>query len=362
MKILHPRFRRLSRTAWISAAALFLAAPLPAGWYRGNTHTHTLNSDGDAAPDAVVRWYREHGYQFVVITDHDFLTDVAPLNALFGAQGKFLVIPGEEVTQMLTDPLHSAAHINAINSRQLVEPIGALRATGGRTAPPGVTPAQTFARNIVEIRTAGGIPQINHPNFKWSLQPEDLFELPDLTLLEIWNAFPGVHNLGGADDSGKKSPSTEELWDRLLSRGQVIWGVASDDSHNYGRFDDPNLPHPGRGWVVVRADELTPAAIASALEHGEFYASNGVTLVDYAAGPAEIAIKIRGDRNVSRFTTRFIGTGGKVLAEVAGMTPAYRPRGDEGYVRAAITDSNGRRAWTQPFFLDQRKTRNFAQK
>ena len=34
------------------------AAPQPAGrWYKGNTHTHTLNSDGDSTPDDVVRWY-----------------------------------------------------------------------------------------------------------------------------------------------------------------------------------------------------------------------------------------------------------------------------------------------------------------
>ena len=25
-------------------------------WYKGNTHTHTLNSDGDSTPDEVARW------------------------------------------------------------------------------------------------------------------------------------------------------------------------------------------------------------------------------------------------------------------------------------------------------------------
>ena len=49
-------------------------SPKPALWYKGNTHTHTLNSDGDSTPDDVVRWYREHGYQFLVLTDHNFLT------------------------------------------------------------------------------------------------------------------------------------------------------------------------------------------------------------------------------------------------------------------------------------------------
>ncbi len=44
-------------------------------WYKGNTHTHTLNSDGDSTPDEVARWYREHGYQFLVLSDHNFLTE-----------------------------------------------------------------------------------------------------------------------------------------------------------------------------------------------------------------------------------------------------------------------------------------------
>ena len=45
--------------------------PLPAGaglrWFKGNTHTHTLNSDGDSTPDDVVRWYREHRYDLSLI-------------------------------------------------------------------------------------------------------------------------------------------------------------------------------------------------------------------------------------------------------------------------------------------------------
>src|SRR3990172_4116751 len=69
-----------------------------ASWFKGNTHTHTLNSDGDSTPDDVVRWYREHGYHFLTLTDHNFLTSTDALNALHGASDKFLVIRGEEVT------------------------------------------------------------------------------------------------------------------------------------------------------------------------------------------------------------------------------------------------------------------------
>ena len=91
-----------------------------AAWFKGNTHTHTINSDGNATPDVVTRWYRENGYQFVVITDHEYLTDVAPLNALFGREGQFLVMAGQEVSQHLgqsrdpRDPTNRpSCHVNA---------------------------------------------------------------------------------------------------------------------------------------------------------------------------------------------------------------------------------------------------------
>ena len=75
-------------------------APPPSSprWFKGNTHTHTVNSDGDSTPDEVVRWYREHGYNFLVLTDHNYLTAVDGLNAVHGAAEKFIVVRGEEVT------------------------------------------------------------------------------------------------------------------------------------------------------------------------------------------------------------------------------------------------------------------------
>jgi len=42
--------------------------------YRGNIHTHTTESDGDAEPEKVVEWYNNHGYDFLVLSDHNHLT------------------------------------------------------------------------------------------------------------------------------------------------------------------------------------------------------------------------------------------------------------------------------------------------
>ena len=54
-----------------------------------------------------MRWYREHGYNFVTLTDHNYLTSVDGLNALHGADDKFLVMKGEEVTDRFGNkPMH----------------------------------------------------------------------------------------------------------------------------------------------------------------------------------------------------------------------------------------------------------------
>src|SRR6187397_2074091 len=94
-------------------------AASPVRWYKGNTHTHSLNSDGDSTPDEVVRWYREHGYDFLVLTDHNFVTEVDGLNAVQGAPGRFLVVRGEEVTSRVGD---KPIHVNGFDLRRLVDP------------------------------------------------------------------------------------------------------------------------------------------------------------------------------------------------------------------------------------------------
>lgn len=47
-------------------------------WFRGCTHTHTTMSDGDSSPEVVARWYKEHGYDFLVLSDHNVFTDPSP--------------------------------------------------------------------------------------------------------------------------------------------------------------------------------------------------------------------------------------------------------------------------------------------
>jgi hypothetical protein len=352
-----------SCAAWL-LMHLAYASPVMAQelhWYRGNTHTHTVNSDGDSTPQAVARWYREHGYQFLVITDHEYLTDVTPLNGVAGALGKFLLIPGEEITQTIEDKSavegKRIVHVNAINPNHEVHALGPLDEAGtSRIAPAGTTVAEALAHSIREARSAGALVEVNHPNSLWSIRSEDLQPVEGPYLLEIWN--PNSNNLGGTDDSGHVSPSTEALWDSLLSRGRVVWGVGCDDSHFFHQyhFENREAATPGKAWIMVRARELSLQAIVDALTRGDFYATTGIALNDYAASRQEIALAIKqsplpDQDSDTRYQTTFSGSNGRTLAIVPGLTPRYRVRGDEGYVRAVVMDSDGRRAWLQPMFL-----------
>ena len=296
-------------------------------WYKGNTHTHTLNSDGDSTPDEVVRWYREHGYHFLVLTDHNFLTAVTALNALHGADDRFLVIKGEEVTDRFGDkPLH----INGLDVGAPVTPQG------------GSSVTDVLQRNVDAIRKVDGVPHINHPNFRWAITPDELKRVRHNKLLEIFNGHPQVNNAGGGG-----VPGLEEVWDAILSEGVLLYGIAVDDAHTFKDPGNPNVAGPGRGWVSVRASRLEPRAILDAMERGEFYASTGVELADYDASPAAIRIAVK-PTAFSKYRIQFIGKGGRLLAERAEPVATYTIKGDEGYVRARVLESNGQIAWTQP--------------
>ena len=44
-------------------------------FWRGNTHTHSLWSDGDAAPEWIADWYAKNQYNFLVLSDHNILSE-----------------------------------------------------------------------------------------------------------------------------------------------------------------------------------------------------------------------------------------------------------------------------------------------
>lgn len=297
---------------------------MTARWYRGNLHTHTTNSDGDSTPEVVVRWYRDAGYDFLAVTDHDVLTDP---DGLRDAAGPMTLIRGEEVSS-------GDVHVNGLGIRQQVAATFAADV------------ASTIQGNVDSIRAAGGVPSVNHPNFRWLVSPADLAALRDVRLFEVHNAGPEVNNLGGRPGF----PSIESTWDWLLSTDHRMLGVAVDDAHNF-RVWGRQYSNPGRAWMCVKASAPTPSELLTALEAGDCYATTGVTLGDVSATGGELVIDIEQEWEL-HYRTAFIGVDGRTLDVQEGLSPRYRLAPDDRYVRARIDSSDGLTAWTQPLFRD----------
>jgi hypothetical protein len=383
--------------ATFAASAPAAESAGPAGalkWYKGNTHTHTWWSDGDSPPELVVKWYKEHGYNFLALSDHNILSEgekwiepkgarqeaakmyeetfpaewivkresegkveyrLKPLNefrALFEESGKFLMIQAEEISDSFEK---KPIHVNGVNLKEVVPP------------PHGSTLAETLQNNInavLEQRRRTGqpmFPHVNHPNFGWALEPEHLYKLEGEQFFEVFNGHPSVHNAGD-----ETHVSTERMWDIILAKRlgdldlPVMYGVATDDAHGYTAYHG-KAANPGRGWVVVRSRFLTPEHIVMAMERGDFYASTGVTLKDVRFDNNTLAIDIQPESDV-QYTTQFIGTKrdyqrvsadrhdnpeqilqpkhsdeiGIILDEQSGLHPGYKLTGKELYVRAKV--------------------------
>jgi len=136
-----------------------------------------------------------------------------------------------------------------------------------------------------------------------------------------------------------------------------------DDAHNYHVFDQ-NSSNPGRGWVVVRADDLSPESLIEAMESGDFYSSTGVTLDDVSFDGNTLKIDVADEEGVT-YKVHFFGTkksdpgsSGVLLTEKTGMDFTYTLEDDDWYVRAKIISSKLKEnpyqegdfevAWTQP--------------
>jgi hypothetical protein len=302
---------------------------MPQRWFKGNLHTHSTNSDGDTDPPHVASWYGSHGYDFLVLSDHNHLT---VLEDAADHPGEWpLLLPGEEVT---LEVLGTPVHINGIGIRQRVEPV--------RKA----SVVDTLQANVDAIVAAGGLASVNHPNFKWAFDDRHLSQVRGAWAFEVFNGHPHTNNLraGGR-------PGTEDIWDRLLSRGMRIFGVATDDAHFFrGEFGNDRA-NPGRGWIMVDAGACEAGPLLAAMAAGRFYSSTGVVIGELRNDSQEIVIEID-RRDDEQYSVTFVGAHARELWRSEGASARYRPSRLDEYVRAVVRSSRGASAWTQPVFVD----------
>ncbi|MCZ6681393.1 MAG: CehA/McbA family metallohydrolase [Candidatus Poribacteria bacterium] len=287
----------------------------PGQWYRGNTHSHSTESDGRLPIADRFAAYREAGYDFLVLTDHRKVNDTSNYS-----EDGFLAISGSEVHP--NNPYGGDTyHIVAINIHE--------RINCAELHPNAV---------IAEIKRQGGEAVLCHP-YWCGHTLLDYLPLRDYFALEVYNdTCMGI---------GKGF--SESAWDDLLDRGGPVFGIAADDAHG----TEHDCFH---GWVMVKAPELTTDAIMDAFRTGAFYSTLGpeitdLTLVEDAdqkkrvtvqCSPAQ-SIVFKGQRSRGR---RIVAPEGELLTEAEYEVPSGTK-----YTRVEITDEAGKKAWSNPFFF-----------
>ena len=271
----------------------------------------------------MIEWYRAHGYAFLFVTDHNLQTVTPDLKAHFDVPDEFLLLPGVEVTDRVGK---QPVHLNGL---------GVLKAP----VPAGGPDIPTAIRGDFEVINAGGgVAVLNHPNGLISRA---------LTAADIIAGGVGLFEVCCADFlGGSGHPSTDEIWDEVLTTGRVLYGVAADDAHDFGR----ESRDPGSAWIMVRAPELTGQAILEALRDGDFYATTGVRLRDVRATSTGLCLLLD-EYEAYGYHTEFIGPRGEVLMVDESQEPCFEEDSGEGYVRARVQRSDGALAWVQPVFL-----------
>ena len=315
-------------------------------WAKGQLHCHTTNNDptvcggGNLTPEGAATWYRDHGYRFVVTTDHRRWTDPATVKV-----DGMLFIGGEEIDCQVPDSMKPGSqlhvHLNGLGIKQQLAPL---------TGIPNATSA--IEKTIDQIHSANGIAQLNHPNWRYFLNYKDILAVDRHYLMEIFNVPAHSETGKVALEAGDHAHlGVEQIWDILLSAGRKVYVTAVDDTHNYTDFGRPDVASPGRGWVVAKVKELTVPAVLQALDQGEFYASTGVEVEDIQVNDRKMTVVVKPVENV-KYTIQFIGKYGRTLLDVEGARASYSAPKERGfgYVRAKIIDSNGKVAWIQPFW------------
>ncbi|NHB85183.1 CehA/McbA family metallohydrolase [Tessaracoccus sp. HDW20] len=210
-------------------------------WYAGDTHSHSLHSDGALSLWELANEGVASGLDFLCVTDHCTTSHHAHLPSVGDRHGITLV-PGQEIT---THAGHSNAYgeIGFIDFRR---------------------PAQEWVDTVAE---RGGFMSINHP------------VSGDCSWLHLLEREPGGVELYHSSWYEEPIATSCLAWFQRWRRDVVL--IGGGDFHNRSKPLRPGLPTT---WVA--AEELSPDAILDAIRAGRTaMTGSGTFLSDAEARP-----------------------------------------------------------------------------
>lgn len=197
--------------------------------------------------------------------------------------------------------------------------------------------SEAYQPMLDEIHAKKNLTILCHP--QWSNTSAKYFETQQGNFaMEIHNS--GCSILNDCDDDAA-------YWDEILGQGKHWYGVATDDAHTINELC--------KGWVMVKAEKNVDAILV-ALEKGEFYSSCGPEIYDFYVenGKAIIdcspvaRVRLHCDKHP---TLMIKDPEGNITHAEFDIESHWA--GPYDYVRISLVDCDGKKAWTNPIFLEE---------
>jgi len=283
-------------------------------WYKGNTHLHSVASDGGMTFPEIEGCYLKTGHDFLVRTDHRVASDTAADDF----ESSILWINGVELDG--NDDTGSYYHVVCIGN-----PVAQTK---------GMTLCEAMQRN----RDNGALLVLAHPH--WSGN-----SLEDVCR---WN-FHGVEAYNNVCHwlNGKGGGLVH--WEAALMQNPDVLGIACDDAHL-----KPEHPVFNGGWIMVNSAERSSDQIVDSIRQGNFYSSCGPEIHSMSFHDNQLTATFSPVQYARLVGPATRGTRAPYLAPDETMTEFTFPvDSDWGFAYLEIIDSQGRRAWTNNLFSEQ---------
>jgi hypothetical protein len=282
------------------------------GWLSSDLHVHAVNSSDSSVQNArrVANFIAE-GVNVLLSTDHEVITDFAPIITELNADSVITSMIGEEVTTF------SHGHFNAFPlKRDPSKPYGGAFDHAGGEDGPTLRMPQLY--DGVHSQFPGSVLQLNHPRGTGGgvltlLQVDtatlathgdpktfDMAAAPDATATDTKLFGPGFDSI---ETMNGTSPNYGVLndWMTFLSRGTVRTATGVSDTHgSYGSTG-------GYARTYAQVATFTPAAFADAIRAHHAFVSNtpflkvtangkgiGDTVSVASGGEVDITVDIQG--------------------------------------------------------------------
>lgn len=242
---------------------------------KGDLHTHTFYSDGQDGISMTPADYREEGYDFFALTDHNRMhTSVLAKELYDGIELGMHIMLGEEVHTpgSLTHIVHVGGNTSVcekyINDpEQYEKEVDEAEKTLTHVDP-------VYRRRVAmakwacdEIRKAGGLSIFAHPFWcpnRYNVSSEFLDYLYDNKTFDAFEVMGGIHY--------SKINMQLALWQEKTLQGNYLPPVGSTDSHNH----DSEAGF-ARRFTVVFAKDNTTESIIEAVKKGYTVAADCCT-------------------------------------------------------------------------------------